>query len=249
MTQKISIVLPAYNEERNISSTIASIADFFIAKQCPYEIIVVDDGSTDGTAEIIKELTKKFPEVRALTHTRNQGKGAAVRSGMNAACGDIVFFLDADGSTPIHEIEKLLPFFDTHQVVIGSRYLQDSSITIRQPRYRVAMGRFGNTLIQRVLLPGIKDTQCGCKGFRLHAAREIFSRQTITGWGFDMEILALAQVLGYAIKEVAVSWHDTRNRMSRFRPFKDAIKTLHELLTIKINLARGHYHLPPKEDL
>ena len=249
MTQKISIVLPAYNEGKNISSTVASIADFFIAKQYPYEVIIVDDGSTDNTTEASKELAEKFPEVRILIHGSNQGKGAAVRSGMNAVCGDIVFFLDADGSTPIREIEKLLPFFDTHQVVIGSRYLQDSSIVIKQPWHRVALGRLGNTLIQRVLLPGIQDTQCGCKGFRLRAAQEIFSRQTIAGWGFDMEILALAQILGYAIKEVAVSWHDTRNRMSRFRPFKDAIKTLHELMTIKINLTRGRYSLPSKKNI
>lgn len=249
MTKKFSIILPAYNEEKNISSTIASIADFFAAKQYPYEIIVVDDGSTDNTTKVSNALVKKNSTLRTIKHEKNQGKGAAVRSGMNIASGDIIFFLDSDGSTPIKEIEKLIPFFDAHEVVIGSRYLSDSSIVIKQPWYRIALGRLGNALIQGVLLPGIKDTQCGCKGFQRQAAQEIFSRQTITGWGFDMELLALSQVLGYNIKEVAVSWHDTRNRLSRFRPFKDAIKTLSELIYIKANLACGRYHLPPKKDI
>ncbi len=243
----ISIVLPAYNEEKNIKTVVEKILNFFTSKGTPHEIIIVDDGSTDNTAAISKALTKKNPAVQMVMHEYNQGKGAAVQSGMRLASGELIFFLDADGSTPVEEIEKLIPYFTAYEVVIGSRYLKDSAILIKQPWYRVALGRLGNTLIQRILLPGIQDTQCGCKGFQKQAAHAIFSRQRTKGWGFDMEILALSRALGYRIKEVAVSWHDTRDRMSRFRPFKDAIKTLYELVHIKTNLIRDRYRLSSKK--
>ena len=243
-TTSISIVLPAYNEEKNIAVTVENIVTFFSSKNRAHEIIIVDDGSTDNTATLSRVLAKKDPAIRLIRHEINQGKGAAVQSGIQSASGDLVFFFDADGSTPIEEIEKLLPFFTAYDVVIGSRYLNNSSILIKQPWYRVVLGRLGNTLIQCVLLPGIRDTQCGCKGFTKKAAHTIFSQQSIKGWGFDMEILALSRALGYKIKEVAVRWHDAQNRESRLRPMKAALQTLEELIRIRVRFLVRHYVKP-----
>ncbi len=242
MLKKISIILPAYNEEKNISSTVASIADFFIAKQCPYEIIVVDDGSSDGTSGIVRKISDKNPLITLLVHAKNRGKGAAVKTGILAATGDLIAFLDSDGSTPIQELEKFIPYFGQgYDIIIGSRYMRASSIVIKQPWLRIKIGRMGNFLIQLLLLPGIIDTQCGCKMFTRESAMQIFSRQKIQGWGFDMETLAIGRNRGFRIKEIAVSWYDTTNRASRFRPLKDIQRTLGELISIKINLLLGRY--------
>ncbi len=242
MAQKISIVLPAYNEEKNIERTVVSIANFFIAKQCPYEIIVVDDGSSDATNCIVKKIAHSNLAVILLAHQKNQGKGAAVKTGMLAATGNLIAFLDSDGSTPIKELEKFIPCFDQgYDVVIGSRYLRTSAIVIKQHWFRVLLGRVGNFLIQLFLLPGIIDTQCGCKMFTREVAMRIFQQQKIKGWGFDMETLAIARNLGFQIKEMPVSWYNTTNRESRFRPLKDMRRTLGELLLIKINFLFGRY--------
>lgn len=242
MIQKISIVLPAYNEAKNIFATVASIADYFDAKQVSYEIIVVDDGSNDTTASIVEKIARKNSRVALVQHQKNRGKGAAVKTGVLAANGDIIVFLDSDGSTPVQELKKFFPYIENgYDVVIGSRYIKASAIIIKQPWARIAIGRLGNFIIQLLLLPGIVDTQCGCKMFTRKSARHIFSRQRVEGWGFDMEALAIAKKQGLRIKEVPVSWYDAANRASRFRPLKDVANTLGELLFIKTNLVLGRY--------
>ncbi len=239
---RLSAIIPAYNEEKNIKNTVERVYDFLIKTVGSFEVIIVDDGSRDSTASVIHTIQKKLPYITVVSLPKNRGKGYAVKTGVQHAQGEYILFLDADGSTPISELTK---FLEAHgqgaDIGIGSRYLARSAVTIKQPWQRVALGRFGNRLIQVMLLPGIKDTQCGFKTFRADVAKKIYSLQTIDRWGFDMEILALAKLLGYTIKEIPVSWHDTTNRKSRFRPFKDAHRTLKDLVKIKCNLLKGVY--------
>jgi len=240
--KKLSFILPAYNEERNIEHTVTSIAEYCDAKQYPYEIVIVDDGSTDGTYRLAGEIADKNASIKVLQHKSNRGKGAAVRTGMAVARGEILLFLDADGSTDVSELDSFFPHLNEgYDVVIGSRYLPESTIGKKQPRLRVAIGRIGNLLIRLLLLPGIIDTQCGCKVFSRKAVQQIFSRQTVEGWGFDMEILAIGRLQNLRIKEVPISWFDATNRTSRFRPMKDMFRTLAELCSIKTKMLFGRY--------
>lgn len=238
----ISLIIPAYNEEKNIASTLDAVYSFLCAQCVVCEVIVVDDGSDDHTVARVRKFQKKYPHLTLVCCDANYGKGHAVREGMKLAHHDIVCFLDADSSTPI---EELLKFLDAHargaDIAIGSRYLRESAISIRQPWHRVFLGRCGNLLIQLFLLPGIRDTQCGFKSFTRAAAQRLARLQTIERWGFDMELLAFARLLNYRIAEIPVAWHDTTNRQSRFRPLKDARRTFAELFRIKHNLWSGRY--------
>lgn len=240
----ISVLIPAYNEERDIQRAIENVAQYLHPRFESWEIICIDDGSTDATATVIQALTQSDIHVRAIFHANNQGKGASVRDGVCAAQGAIILFMDADGSTPIGQFDTFMPFIkDGADIVIGSRYLKDSSIVRKQPWYRIALGRIGNLFIQALLLDTIKDTQCGFKAFTFEPAKSLFEKSTIDRWGFDMEILALAQHMEYVIKEVPVQWHDNETRISRFRPIKDAHRTFRELIRIKWNLITGAYTL------
>lgn len=242
---EVSLVIPAFNEEKNIRATLEAIDVFMSKKQLSHEVIVVDDGSTDGTREKIEEWKTAHPSVSLISYHQNRGKGYAVRNGMKCAQGRLHFFMDADGSTPITELEKSIPVLGPLcDVVIGSRYLAASAIIIHQPLYRVLLGRIGNVCIRMLLLQGITDTQCGWKGFTAEASLAIFSRQTIDGWGFDMELLALSRYMGFRVMEIPVSWSDSTVRKSRLRPFRDAHHTLRDLLCVKLNLLTKRYHLP-----
>ncbi len=240
----ISVIIPSYNEESDIHSTISDCLSYLRGRFPSYEIIVVDDGSTDSTKILLQNLCTEEPSVKRITHTINRGKGASVRDGIRAARGTIILFMDADSATPIDELDRFLPLFkEGIDIAIGSRYLKASSIVRKQPLFRIVLGRIGNLLIQALLLDTIKDTQCGFKAFTHPAAKVLFESSTIDRWGFDMEILALAQHMGFSIKEVPVHWRDSESRMSRFRPIKDAHRTLRELLRIKWNLLNGVYSL------
>jgi len=236
----ISIIIPAYNEAKRISNVLNAIEEYFSQRTLPYEVIVVDDGSTDITKEVVQDYQDRLQNLKIIAHSPNKGKGYAVKQGMLAGQGQYFLLTDADNATPFEEIDKLLNWIkQDYPVVIGSRYLSDSNIVIRQSFYRRSLGRLANLIIQLLAVWGIKDTQCGFKCFENNAAREIFKRQTIDGWGFDFEILAIARKLGYQIKEVPVSWQNVGD--SRVRPIKSALKTLRELLVIKVNLVRGKY--------
>lgn len=237
----LSIVIPAYNEENRIKNTLLSIQDYISSNKINAEIIVVNDGSKDSTVEVVKSYQSKIPNLKVIDLGKNCGKGAAVKQGVMASRGKLILFTDADNSTPIEEFGKLQKKLleNNAQIAIGSRYLQDSSVKIKQPMYRIFLGRAGNLLIRIFLIDGLRDTQCGFKLFTSVAAKNIFRFQKVTRFGFDMEALVVAGYLGYEIVEVPVSWFNSAE--SRVRPIKDAIITLKDLVYIKLNLWSGRY--------
>ena len=238
-TFELSIIIPAYNEEKRLPQTLASIDKFLRKEKINAELIVVSDGSSDGTEEVVQKLKNEVSNLNLISYKQNQGKGYAVKMGVVSARGKLILFLDADNSTPIEEFLKLKNKIKNYDIVIGSRKTENSDVKIAQPLYRVLLGRFGNFLIRIFLIDNISDTQCGFKLFRHNVAQEIFARQTIYGWGFDMEILAIAKLFNLSIAEVGVSW--INSTQSRFRPIKDAYKTFLELIKIKMNLWMGRY--------
>ncbi|MBF0559045.1 MAG: GtrA family protein [Nitrospirae bacterium] len=235
----VSVIVPAYNEEGRIERTLESINGYFLGKPLTRQIIVVDDGSSDNTAGIVEGLRNEVGALSLIKYHPNRGKGYAVKKGVEESRGEYILFSDADNSTPIEEFGKVYPLLKDNQVVIGSRYIPGSNIVVRQPGYRVLIGRLANKLIQFFLLDGIEDTQCGFKAFQHGAAKEIFSRMKVNRFGFDMELLAIARLLSFSTREVPVSWYDSSE--SRIRPVKDAIRTFGELVYIKLNLWGGRY--------
>jgi dolichyl-phosphate beta-glucosyltransferase len=238
----LSIVIPAYNEELRITPTLDAIASFLSAHPGTWEMVVVDDGSRDGTVALCERLAaERIANLRVIAQQPNRGKGAAVRRGMLAARGRIRVMYDADGSMPATELPKLLgPIVDgSADLAIGSRYAEGAAHAKSQPLYRRLWSRLCNQVIQKTLVPGVRDTQCGFKAFTDDAARDLFARATIDGWAFDLEVLALARRLGYEVRECAVEWHD--DERSKVSPWKDMWKVIKEAATIKRNLRRGVY--------
>lgn len=257
----LSVVIPAYNEEKRLPATIKKVVEYLSRQKYDWEVLIVNDGSKDRMAQTIEPFINREDNLRLIDNKVNKGKGAVVKQGMLEAKGEWRLFMDADNSTDISEIEKLWPYSKQTayslqltaknnkplavsrqpeaEVIIGSRYLKADSIKIKQPILRRMMSRAGNILI-RILL-GIKsvDTQCGFKLFSAKAAQEIFPLQTIERWGFDMEILAIAIHRGYQIKEVAVDWYDAEGSQVKKSA---ALKTLKELLVIKLNLIKKKYN-------
>lgn len=226
---KISIIIPAYNEESRLPQTLQSILKFTSDRQEEFEIIVVDDGSKDNTSQVAKEFNEK---IVVLTLESNQGKGAAVRKGVLQATGDFIFFSDADLSTPINQFNKLFDsLLNSFDIAIGSRAVDYSSIKVHQPFYREFMGKSFNKIVQLLVLKGIKDTQCGFKGFKKIAAQNVFSKAKIDGFGFDVEILFIARKLGLKIDEISVEWYN--DEQSKINPIKDSLKMLIEILKIR----------------
>lgn len=237
----LSIIVPAYNEEHRLPPTLERIHNFMLNQQLRYEIIVVDDGSRDKTCEVVEQAMRVTPGLRLVRQTPNQGKGAAVRRGMLAARGQIRVMCDADCSMPPEQLPRLLaPIIACQaEIAIGSRYAEGAKTDVKQPFYRVVWSRLCNKVIQRSLVPGVRDTQCGFKAFTAEAARDLFRLARIDGWAFDLEILALARRRGFAIAEVGVEWKD--DRRSRINPIKDMWKVISEAITIRRNLRRGVY--------
>jgi glycosyltransferase involved in cell wall biosynthesis len=236
----LSIVVPAYNEELRIAPTLRAVAAFLDERGDRYEIVVVDDGSRDGTVALCQALSRELHGLRVIATSPNRGKGHAVRVGMLAARGAIRVMCDADGSMPATELPKLLaPVLDGQAAIaIGSRYVAGASPST-QPRWRRAWSRLCNQVIQAALVPGVRDTQCGFKAFTAAAAESLFGRATIDGWAFDLEILALARRSGWAIAEVGVTWTD--DQRSRVNPLRDLVNVIREAVTIERNLRRGVY--------
>ncbi|MCL4395440.1 MAG: glycosyltransferase [Chloroflexi bacterium] len=209
MKSLVSVVIPAYNEVKRIAQTVSEAQTFFTQRQQPYEIIVSADGD-DGTREAVSEMAKTDPMLRVIGSAGRGGKGRGVRQGVALAKGDIIGYSDADNKTPIDEYAKLEPFFDQgYDVVIGSRALSESTIERRQPLYRQLGSRGFSVFMHAVVgLPGIVDSQCGFKFFRRAAAVDLFARQRIDGYMFDVEILHLALKAGYRIAQVPIRWRD-----------------------------------------
>lgn len=235
----LSIIVPAFNEERRIGKTIEAIQKYFAGKKITREIIVVDDGSTDNTSDVVRKMAERVPDLSVVRYDPNRGKGFAVKTGIERSRGTYIVFTDADNSTPIQEFEKFYPLVRQDSIVIGSRYTSGSNVLIKQPFYRVLLGRLGNFLIQTLLFEGIRDTQCGFKALPHEAAKEIFSRMKVRRFGFDIEMLAIAYLLGYEVREIPVSWYNSPD--SRLRPIKDSVKTFIDLVYIKLNLMSGRY--------
>ena len=236
----VSIVIPAYDVEARIEPTIRNTVALLAAHPLRWEIVVVDDGSRDGTVALCERLAAELPGVRVITSVRNRGKGHAVRVGMLQARGQVRVMCDADGSMPATELPRLLaPIADgTCAVAIGSRYAGGVA-ALPQPVWRRAWSRLCNLVIQKTLVPGVRDTQCGFKAFTAAASDDLFARATIDGWAFDLEVLALAKRLRYTVRECAVVWHD--DQRSKVSPWKDMWKVIKEAVTIKRNLRRGIY--------
>jgi glycosyltransferase involved in cell wall biosynthesis len=242
----LSIIVPAYNEEHRLPPTLARLAAYLAAQPMRWEIVVVDDGSRDATCAVVSAAMAHIPNLRLERQSPNRGKGAAVRLGMLAARGQIRVMYDADGSTAPDQLPRLLaPIIAcTAEISIGSRYAEGASSGLPQPWFRVLWSRLANKAIQRSLVPGVRDTQCGFKAFTADAARDLFSRGWIDGWAFDLEILALAYRAGFAIAEVGIEWTD--DRRSRINPLKDLWKVVREAMTIRKNLRRGVYREPAR---
>lgn len=228
-TPYLSLIIPAYNEEERIGTTIEKVLAYLQAQSYTWEVIVVDDGSRDRTAEIVASYA---PTVTLYRLTENMGKGAAVRTGMLAAHGQYRVFTDADLSTPIAELQKMLTALQRGaDVVIGSRRVDRSLVKKHQPWYREWIGVAGNLLVQTVLLRGYQDTQCGFKGCTARAAAEIFSRARIDGFAFDIEMLYIATQLGFSIEQIGVEWYN--DERSRVRAIRDTLRTLRDVFAIR----------------
>jgi len=237
MGLQLSLIIPAYNEERRITSTLTSAIGYLSAQDYSYEIIVVDDGSQDQTARTVSD---SFSQVRLLSYSPNRGKGFAVKTGMKVARGEHRVYYDADGSTPIDQIAKLWPCFERGaDIVIGSRALPDSEIAIRQSWLREHMGRAYNLILRMMGLTRFTDTQCGFKGFTARAATTLFPLLTMNRFSFDAELLFLAEKYNFKIVEIPVKWINSAD--SRVRLIQDSLRMLFGAACIRWKWLRGVY--------
>ena len=241
MSQEIflSVVIPAYKEADRIHKILDAILEFEKIKDYNIETIVVVDGALDNTAEVASKYQDKLKNLKIIDRKENKGKGYTVREGMLEAQGKYVLFSDADNSTPIEQVDKLLKFRNDYDVMIGSRYVYDGKLAIPQSFVRKIGGRVLNWIIRTLAVSGIKDTQCGFKLFSKKAAQEIFSKQTFERWSFDIEILAIARMLGYKIKEVGITWYDDPH--SRVSPIKDGLRMIKDAWTVRKNVKAKKY--------
>jgi glycosyltransferase involved in cell wall biosynthesis len=237
---EISIIIPAYNESARISNALTEVVSCVRERAWRAEILVVNDGSTDRTVDIVQEFSQQNPEVRLLDNFRNRGKGYSVRNGMLHAVGDMVMFTDADLSAPMQEAELLFDALrDGADIAIGSRWLERGRQTVKQPLYRQFFGRCFNSITRIVMGLPFADTQCGFKAFRRPVAHTIFQLQRIERWGFDPELLFIAIKRGFTVREVPVTWgHDERSRLSYL---KDGINMLEEIAYVRWEAFAGAY--------
>ncbi len=242
MESLITIVIPAYNEERRLPQTLARVQAFMDQAGVPLDVIVVNNASTDATAEIAQSFATADARFRLL-HQPIRGKGAAVRAGMLAAAGQYAFICDADLAMPIEELPRFYPeaLGGLYDIAIASREAP-GAIRYNEPAYRHLMGRGFNFIVRTLLLPGFQDTQCGFKAFRRDVARDLFALQRINGWAFDVEVLAAALRRGYRILEVPIPWY--YGTESRVHPLRDTVTMLREVLAIRRAVRSGLYDRP-----
>lgn len=234
----LSVIIPAHNEEDRLPNSLEELASFVNSQTYSIEIIVVENGSQDKTLAVAQSYQQRMPYLRVI-HEQGKGKGLAVRSGMLAACGQYRIFCDADFSMPVEEIAKFVPQDGgNYEIAIASRELPESR-RVDEPEFRHLIGRIFNGLVRAALLPGLHDTQCGFKAFRVDVAERLFPMQTLTGWSFDAEILFIGQRLGYSIREVPITWYYKPG--SRLNIFKDSFKMASDLFQIRRNARQGLY--------
>lgn len=235
-----SIIIPAYNESARLGATLDRVLQHVAGQHWDAEVLVVNDGSKDDTAEMVMVRARANPALRLIENPGNRGKGYSVRNGMLQAQGDVCLFTDADLSSPIEEANKLFAAIEAGaDVAIGSRWLQPDTQAQRQSLLRQIYGRTFNLVLRILLGLRFKDTQCGFKAFRRGSAQKLFSVQTIEGWGFDAELLFLADRSGLRVKEVPVVWSDAEG--TRIHPLRDGLHMMAEVLTIRWNAISGKY--------
>jgi glycosyltransferase involved in cell wall biosynthesis len=242
---ELSIIIPAFNEEKRLGATLSRIRDYFAGRSpalAGFEILVIDDGSSDATVRIAQDCARTVPCLRVLSNPGNRGKGYSVRRGMLEARGRLALFTDADLSSPIEECERLFASIGAgNEVAIGSRAIDRSLITVHQSRFRELAGIIFNRFVRVVTGLDIEDTQCGFKAFRLPQCRVIFEQQRIEGFGFDPEILVLARRHGLRIAEVPVSW--AHHPATKVHVYRDSLLMFVDLLRVRLNCVLGRYPL------
>lgn len=235
----LSIVIPVFNEEKRLPANLDKVIYYLKRKKIIWEIILVDDGSNDKTWKILQSYQLKYKNIRLKRHAVNLGKGAAVRSGMLKSSGHLVLMTDCDLSTPIEELDLLTEHIGQHDIVIGSRRLKEKKLGRMPARYRTFLGDIYYEMLRLLLLPSVKDTNCGFKLFSKKIIKPVFKRQLINRWGYDAEVLFIAHKLGFSIKELPVRW--THYAGSKVKLTDAVVKTLGELIKIKINHWQGKY--------
>jgi dolichyl-phosphate beta-glucosyltransferase len=236
----LTLIIPAYNEERRLPPSLDQIVAFIQAQPEPMDVIIVENGSRDRTTEIAESYAARYPFIRVL-HSE-KGKGAAVKAGMMAGRGRYLFICDSDLSMPIAEVRKFLPpALDGYDVAIASRE-GPGAHRYGEPAYRHLMGRVFNFIVRALAIPGFQDTQCGFKSFRREVARDVFAAQTMTGYAFDVEALFVALRRGYKVVAVPINWYFDAD--SRVRPFQDTYRMVRDVLRIRLNGWRGVYDRP-----
>jgi len=234
----LSIIIPAYNEESRLPETLSQVAEFIASQPYETEVLIVNNNSTDRTEEIIQDYSSRVPQMKGLFEPQ-PGKGAAVRCGMLQTRGDYAFMCDADLSMPIAEVNRFLPpILEGYDLAIASREAEEA-VRFNEPLIRHLGGRLMNWLIQLTILPGLEDTQCGFKCFSRAAAKDLFNHQTLVGWSFDIELLYLARIRGYSIREVAIPWYF--HQESKIHALRDALKILQDIRIIHHNSSQGIY--------
>lgn len=235
----LSVVIPAYNEAKKITPTIRSIFDYLKNQSYEYEVLVINDGSRDNTVEVVAGFTNEFPALKIVDNKRNQGKAKVVQQGMTEAKGDLKLFMDADNATTIDNLDKMIPYIsEGYDIVIASIGIKGAKTIGEEPSYRRLLGQLGNLWIRFWAVPGIHDTQRGFKLFTKESADKIFPKMLTFGWGFDVEVLALARKYGYKIKEVPIVWKNTANSKVNIWAYP---KTLLQTLKIWWNLNTKKY--------
>ena len=232
----VSFVIPAFNEALRLPESLFRLRSYLDQRALRYEVLVVDDGSTDGTSDVVVQWSEQWPAVRLIAG-EHCGKGGAVRAGVLAAKGAYVALADADFSMPPEQFDRFsAATLGDYDMAIGSREATGAR-RYDEPTYRHVMGRVFNALVRALLLPGIQDSQCGFKCMRSEVALDLFRHQTIPGWGFDVELLYIAQLRGYHVREVPVSWYYVRG--SRVHPIRDTLTMMRDVLMIYAN-GRAH---------
>jgi glycosyltransferase involved in cell wall biosynthesis len=240
----LSIIIPAHNEQSRLPRTLEQVFAFLDGQTYASEVLVVENGSTDRTLEIAQDYARRYPALRVI-HAKGRGKGLAVRLGMLAAAGEFRFMCDADLSMPVDEISRFLPpQLEGADVAVGSREVEGAR-RYDEPLHRHLGGRFINLLIRLLILPPLQDTQCGFKCFRAAAADDLFGRQTLDGWSFDIELLYLAYRRGYRVREVPVDWYYRSE--SKVSALRDAFRMINDIFRIRLNARRGLYDADPSQ--
>jgi len=238
----LSIVIPAHNEENRLPETLEQVFAFLKRQSFTSDVIVVENGSSDGTFEVARKFVEQHSNLHVI-HNDWRGKGLAIQRGVNEARGEYVFLCDADLSMPVEEISKFLPpQLNNVDIAIGSREAP-GAVRYNEPYYRHFTGRVFNTLIRLLVLPTLQDTQCGFKCIRADVARDIFRYQTLTGWAFDVELLYIARHHGYRVVEIPIDWYF--NADSKISVARDSLRMFLDLLLIRRNARRGLYDPKP----